>query len=141
MRRRVAGCAAGAAGGGPAAAALVDPVHVTVTGLPSAGLVTVLTRALDKEGQPWGVGSGVPGQCRGDAEPGHGGTGLGQLPHRRCRRASPYFPFFTATELGQLGGSEQASALATEQFWTRMITFLHHREIHQPPAAGMPQER
>jgi hypothetical protein len=53
----------------------------------------------------------------------------------------PYFPFFTSTELDQLGGSEQANALATEQFWTRMITFLHHLAIHQPPTAGMPQER
>jgi Acyl-CoA thioester hydrolase/BAAT N-terminal region len=31
----------------------VDPVHVTVTGLPPGGLVTVQARALDKEGQPW----------------------------------------------------------------------------------------
>ena len=53
----------------------------------------------------------------------------------------PYFPFFTATELDQLGGSEQANALATEQFWTRMITFLRHLAINQPPAAGLPQER
>jgi len=45
----------------------------------------------------------------------------------------PYSPFFTAAELG---GSEQANALATEQFWTRMITFLRHLAIHPPPAAG-----
>ena len=44
----------------------------------------------------------------------------------------PYFPFFTSTGLG---GSVQANALATEQFWTRMITFLHHLAIHQPPPA------
>jgi dienelactone hydrolase len=49
----------------------------------------------------------------------------------------PYFPFFTAAELG---GSVQANALATEQFWTRMNTFLHHLAIHQPPTAGMSQE-
>ena len=46
----------------------------------------------------------------------------------------PYFPFFTDQGLG---GSVQANALATEQFWTRMITFLHHLAVHQPPAAGM----
>ena len=38
---------------GPAAAALVDPVHITVSGLPSAGLVTVQARTLDRQGQPW----------------------------------------------------------------------------------------
>jgi dienelactone hydrolase len=41
----------------------------------------------------------------------------------------PYFPFFTDQGLG---GSVQANALATEQFWTRMITFLHRLAIHQP---------
>ncbi|MFY9926666.1 MAG: acyl-CoA thioesterase/bile acid-CoA:amino acid N-acyltransferase family protein [Streptosporangiaceae bacterium] len=35
----------------------------------------------------------------------------------------PYFPLFTSLSLG---GTQQANALATEQFWTRMITFLHH---------------
>jgi dienelactone hydrolase len=35
----------------------------------------------------------------------------------------PYYPFFTDLELG---GSPQANALATEQFWTRMIAFLNH---------------
>lgn len=34
----------------------------------------------------------------------------------------PYYPFFTDLELG---GSVQANALATEQFRTRMITFLN----------------
>ena len=34
----------------------------------------------------------------------------------------------------------QANALATEQFWARMITFLHHLAIHQPPTAGMSEE-
>jgi dienelactone hydrolase len=53
----------------------------------------------------------------------------------------PYFPFFTSTEVAELGGSAQADALATEQFWTRMITFLNHLAIGQPPAAGMSQER
>ena len=37
--------------------------------------------------------------------------------------AFPYYPFFAKTSLG---GSMQANALATEQFWTRMITFLNH---------------
>lgn len=35
----------------------------------------------------------------------------------------PYYPFFTDLELG---GSVQANAVATEQFWTRMVTFLNH---------------
>ena len=54
-----AGCGSGPAGAlvrldaGPAVAALVDPVHVSVSGLPSAGLVTVQARALDRQGQPW----------------------------------------------------------------------------------------
>ena len=52
----------------------------------------------------------------------------------------PYFPFFTSTEVAGQGGSAQADALATEQFWTRMITFLNHLAIHRPPAVGMPQE-
>ena len=41
----------------------------------------------------------------------------------------PYFPFFTSEELG---GSEQANALATEQFWTCMITFLNYLAGRQP---------
>jgi dienelactone hydrolase len=44
----------------------------------------------------------------------------------------PYYPFFTITAVAGLGGSEQADALATEQFWTRMITFLNHLAVHQP---------
>ena len=44
----------------------------------------------------------------------------------------PYFPVFTNTEVAELGGSAQADALATEQFWTRMITFLNHLAVHQP---------
>ena len=44
----------------------------------------------------------------------------------------PYFPVFTSTEVAGQGGSAQADALATEQFWTRMITFLNHLAIHQP---------
>lgn len=44
----------------------------------------------------------------------------------------PYFPVFTNTEVAGLGGSAQADALATEQFWTRMITFLNHLAGHQP---------
>jgi dienelactone hydrolase len=44
----------------------------------------------------------------------------------------PYFPVFTNTEVAGLGGSAQADALATEQFWTRMITFLNHLAVHQP---------
>lgn len=55
-----AGCGGGPAGtpsvrldAGPAVAALVDPVHVSISGLPPTGLVTVQARALDQEGQPW----------------------------------------------------------------------------------------
>ena len=55
-----AGCGGGQAAmlhvrldAGPAAAALVDPVHVSVSGLPPGGLVTVQARALDAQGQPW----------------------------------------------------------------------------------------
>lgn len=33
----------------------------------------------------------------------------------------PYYPFFTNT---LLGGTAQANALATEQFWASMIKFL-----------------
>src|SRR5580693_5152570 len=44
----------------------------------------------------------------------------------------PYFPFFTSTAVAALGGSAQADALATEQFWSRMITFLNHLAVHQP---------
>jgi dienelactone hydrolase len=43
----------------------------------------------------------------------------------------PYFPIFTSTEVTALGGSAQADALATEQFWTRMLTFLNHLTAHQ----------
>src|SRR6202034_148620 len=38
---------------GPAVAALIDPVHVSVAGLPPAGLVTVQARALDRQGHLW----------------------------------------------------------------------------------------
>ena len=41
----------------------------------------------------------------------------------------PYYPFFTNVSLG---GTVQANALATEQFWTRMITFVNH--LPAPPA-------
>jgi dienelactone hydrolase len=47
----------------------------------------------------------------------------------------PYFPVFTATTVAALGGSAQADALATEQFWTRMITFLNHLAAQQPAPA------
>ena len=40
----------------------------------------------------------------------------------------PYFPFFTNASLG---GSPQANALATEQFWTRMIAFLNQLPAHE----------
>jgi hypothetical protein len=33
---------------------------------------------------------------------------------------------FTNAAVAGLGGSAQADALATEQFWTRMIIFLDH---------------
>src|ERR1700722_15778536 len=54
-----AGCGSGPAGAparlvaGPAAAALVDPVHVSVSGLPPAALVTIQAGALAGEGRPW----------------------------------------------------------------------------------------
>jgi hypothetical protein len=35
-----------------------------------------------------GVGGGIPGQCRREAEPGQRGAGLRQLPHRRRRGAA-----------------------------------------------------
>ncbi len=38
---------------GPAEAAAVDPVHVSISGLPAAGLVTVQARATDDQGRPW----------------------------------------------------------------------------------------
>jgi hypothetical protein len=44
----------------------------------------------------------------------------------------PYFPFFTDPAVADLGGSAQADALATDQFWTRMITCLNHLAVHQP---------
>jgi dienelactone hydrolase len=44
----------------------------------------------------------------------------------------PYFPFFTDPAVADLGGSAQADALATEQFWARMITFLNHLAARQP---------
>jgi BAAT / Acyl-CoA thioester hydrolase C terminal len=44
----------------------------------------------------------------------------------------PNFPFFATTFVAGMGGSAQADALATEQFWTRMITFLNHLAVHQP---------
>ena len=56
-----AGCGSGPAGApvrlvaGPAVAALVDPVHVSVSGLPPAGLVTVQARGLG----PARAGSGA----------------------------------------------------------------------------------
>jgi dienelactone hydrolase len=54
------GCSSGSAGvlhvrltAGPAAAAFDTPIHITASGLPSAGLVTVQARTLDYEGRPW----------------------------------------------------------------------------------------
>ena len=38
---------------GPAAAAAVAPVHVSISGLPAAGLVTVQARTTDDQGRPW----------------------------------------------------------------------------------------
>jgi dienelactone hydrolase len=38
---------------GPFSAPFVTPVHVTVGGLPSGGLVTLRARTLDYEGRPW----------------------------------------------------------------------------------------
>jgi BAAT / Acyl-CoA thioester hydrolase C terminal len=41
----------------------------------------------------------------------------------------PYYPFFTNPAVG---GTAQANALATEQFWIRMIIFLNQLPAHQP---------
>ena len=57
----------------------------------------------------------------------------------------PYFPFFTNTDVAAMGGSAQADALATEQFWTRMITFLNTSQSTSPsppdPAIRFPAGR
>jgi len=37
---------------GPAAAAVIDPVHVSISGLPAAGLVTVQAQATGQNGPP-----------------------------------------------------------------------------------------
>jgi hypothetical protein len=37
----------------PAAAASIAPVHVSISGLPAAGLVTVQARTTDDRGRPW----------------------------------------------------------------------------------------
>ena len=42
-----------------------------------------------------------------------------------------HFHVFTSADIAALGGSPQADALATEQFWTRMITFLNHLAARQ----------
>jgi dienelactone hydrolase len=38
---------------GPAAAAAVAPIHVSISGLPAAGLVTLQARTTDDQGRPW----------------------------------------------------------------------------------------
>jgi hypothetical protein len=38
---------------GPGAAGAVAPVHVSISGLPAAGLVTVQARTTDDQGRPW----------------------------------------------------------------------------------------
>jgi hypothetical protein len=67
--------------------------------------------------QPY-AGGRAPVLPRARRSAGHGYFGL-----------PPYYPFFTDLELG---GSVQANAEATEQFWTRMITFLNHLEPANP---------
>ncbi len=58
-----AGCSGGSASpphlhvdlsAGPFSAPFDTPVHVTVSGLPSGGLVTLRAQTLDYEGRPWG---------------------------------------------------------------------------------------
>ena len=39
--------------GGPATATFVAPVHVSISGLPAAGLVTVQAQMVGQKGQPW----------------------------------------------------------------------------------------
>ena len=41
----------------------------------------------------------------------------------------PYYPYFSQASLG---GTQQANALAVEQFWTRMLTFLDQVATSQP---------
>ena len=54
-----AGCGSGAANApvpldaGPATAAFVAPVHVSISGLPATGLVTVQAQMVGQKGQPW----------------------------------------------------------------------------------------
>jgi hypothetical protein len=56
-----AGCSSGGSSSGaavrleagPAAAAAVAPVHVSVSGLPATGTVTVQARTTDYQGRPW----------------------------------------------------------------------------------------
>jgi len=243
-----AGCGSGPArapvrlDAGPAVAAQVDPIHVSVSGLPAAGLVTVQARALDRDGQPWvsaavfrataaatlNLATTVPvsgsyqtadaagllwslrpaagtNQATGFSPPAAGFTvrlqaltggrvgaeavlllasyfphlaaaviassptaaingavsaapgsawtvggqplaPVGNIPVTRIRvpllmgdggqdaaffGLPPYVPYFTSAEVAALGGSAQADALATEQFWTRMITFLGQLAVHQ----------
>ena len=88
-----AGCGSGAANApvrldaGPATAAFVAPVHVSISGLPATGLVTVQAQTVGQKGQPW-RSRRCSGRYRRDAQPGHGGAGLRQLRHRRRRRAA-----------------------------------------------------
>ena len=54
-----AGCGSGAPDApvrldaGPATAAFVAPVHVSISGLPATGLVTVQAQTVGQKGQPW----------------------------------------------------------------------------------------
>jgi dienelactone hydrolase len=78
----------------------------------AAASATFITRELDgSPGHPPVTNLYYPGA-------GHGYFGL-----------PPYYPFFSGIELG---GSVQANALATEQFWTRMTAFLNHLSTRQP---------
>jgi dienelactone hydrolase len=57
----IAGCSSGGSSSaapvrlatGPATAAAVAPVHVSISGLPTSGLVTVQARTTDYQGRPW----------------------------------------------------------------------------------------
>ena len=51
---------------GPPAAAFVTPVHMSVTGLPPGGLVTVRARARDYKGRPWQSAAQFRANASGD---------------------------------------------------------------------------
>lgn len=51
---------------GPPAAAFVTPVHISVSGLPPGGLVTLRARASDFQGRPWASAAQFLADASGD---------------------------------------------------------------------------